>query len=462
METQKAKIDEIFSLQQQKRFSEELLSVKERKRKLRSLLNYIVQHSDEIAAAVNSDFNKPVEEVHLTEIIPVTMELRQVIRKINRWSKVKRVSPPLVFLGSQNKIIPKPKGSVLIISPWNYPFLLAVSPLISAIAAGNTVIIKPSERTPKTSAYLNKMASELFEKDNVAVIEGGVETSKSLLALPFDHIFFTGGSEVGKIVMKAAAENLTSVTLELGGKSPVIIDSDADIKLVAKRIAWGKLINAGQTCISPDYIVVHKSKMNAFITGIKEQAVRLFPEESGKISGVVDDKHLEKLNTLLEDAVNKGAKAEYLINERKWLTPVLLYDVKPDSRINKEEIFGAILPVFSFEKEEEIFSLIKRNPNPLTLYYFGKNKRLMKRIERELNFGSMVINDTLLHFANHKLPFGGVRQSGLGKAHGYYGFMEFSNLTPVFKQRKYSIIGLLYPPYNGVKEFLIKFTERYL
>ncbi len=465
MNNQQNEINELFELQKKAKENISASDYRERKEKLRRLLKQILDYRDEITDAIYNDFRKSKEETHLTEIIPVTVELRYVMRNLKKWMKPKRVFPPIQFFGSQNKIIYRPKGNCLIISPWNYPFLLAIGPIISAVAAGNTVILKPAERTPNTSALLKRLLEGVFSKEELAVVEGDKVVSQKLLELPFDHIFFTGGTEIGKIIMSAAAKNLTSVTLELGGKSPVIIDRSANIDLAAKRIAWGKFINSGQTCIAPDYVLADA----AIIDEVKEK-IKLFAqkyykdEEDTPYSGIVDETHKSKLTELLNDAVEKGANPEKInsFNHPDKFDPVILTGIKSNSEISHQEIFGPILPVTPYKSEEELFNIINENPNPLSLYIFSRNKKFIDLVTKKVNTGSVVVNETVLHFADYKLPFGGVRQSGIGRSHGYYGFLEFSNETAFFKQPRFSVIGMLYPPYNNFKRKVIDITERYL
>ncbi|RMD50323.1 MAG: aldehyde dehydrogenase family protein [Ignavibacteria bacterium] len=401
----------------------------------------------------------------MTEIVPVAIELRHIIRNLKKWSKPRRVFPPVVFWLSKNRVIKRPKGNCLIIAPWNYPFLLTLSPLAAAIAAGNTVIVKPAERTPHTSKIIAELLSEIFPPEHVAVIEGGVEVSRQLLELPFDHIYFTGGTKIGKIVMEAASKHLTPVTLELGGKSPAVICNDADLDLTAKRLAWGKLINSGQTCISPDYVLVPENLKDELINKIKVYVQNNFAGSgSMPYCGLVDKRHTEKIDSIFQDALNKGAVPLYLHDsaEDGKFKPVLLTGVKNDMDVMKEEIFGPILPIITYNDLSEIGETVALNPNPLTFYIFGNDKRTIKYVENNIPAGNIVINGTLLHFANYKLPFGGIRQSGLGRGHGYAGFKEFSNEISVMKQSKFSLPALLFPPYTGVKKWLIEFTEKYL
>ena len=463
------RIKNVFELQQKNKADINNSSVDKRKFKLKKLLNAILNNIDELCDANYKDFKKAKTETMLSEVFPLTSELRHTIRNIKRWQKPHRVSPPLAFFNSSNKIFYEPKGQVLIISPWNYPFLLAVGPLISAIAAGNCVIIKPSEHTPNTSAFLMKFISQIFDETEVAVIEGDYQEAQGLLSLPFDHIFFTGSTRVGKIVMQAAANNLTPVTLELGGKSPTIIDESADVKNAAQKIVWGKYLNCGQTCIAPDYLLIPEHLLNNFVKVFKQSLEKLYGNINSISSNpdycrIVNQNQYERILSLITDAVKNGAK---LIgnfdhnDEQRFLAPVLLLNVSINSEIMREEIFGPVLPVITYKNEHEIFDIINRNPKPLALYIFSKRKTFIKKILNKIPSGGSVINDVVIHFSNFQLPFGGVGSSGMGKAHGFAGFKTFSNEKSVMKQPKFPPSLLLYPPYTETVKKIIKILVKY-
>ncbi len=359
----------------------------------------------------------------------------------------------------------------MIIAPWNFPFNLCFGPLVSCLAAGNTAMIKPSELTPHTSRLIAGLVSEFFDEDLVTVIEGAQETSTQLLNLPFDHIFFTGSPSVGKIVMKAAAENLASVTLELGGKSPAIIDSSANLNDAAKRIAFGKFLNNGQTCIAPDYILVEDKVQVKFIEALKGEIQKMFgqdgtvSEASPNYARIVNRKHFDRLSRILQDAVEKGAKVERsgtANKESNFLHPVILSNVAPNSLAMQDEIFGPILPVVPFHEVDQITYMINGKPKPLALYIFSNRKSFREKILTETSAGSVGINDCVLQFSHPNLPFGGVNNSGLGKSHGRYGFLAFSNEKPILKQKSgFSMSYLLHPPYTNFRKRLVRLMLRW-
>jgi aldehyde dehydrogenase (NAD+) len=368
------------------------------------------------------------------------------------------------MLGTRASILYEPKGVCLIIAPWNYPFNLSAGPLVSALAAGNAVIIKPSELTNNTSALINRMCREIFEPQVVSVVEGDASVSQELLKLPFDHIFFTGSPAVGKIVMRAAAEHLTSVTLELGGKSPTIITASAKVNEAAQRVAVAKFINNGQTCIAPDYVLVHTSVLKPFVEALKSQVQNMFAKEttfqqSADYARVVNAKHYQRLHSLVEDAVQKGAIPELTGPSEEsdnFIHPIILTSISADARIMEEEIFGPVLPVLPFNSLDEVISMINSKPKPLALYYFGDSSSEIKRIKQETSSGAICINDCAIHFLHHSIPFGGVNNSGIGKSHGYFGFQAFSNEKPVLKQRHglTSVRGF-YPPYTNLVKRMV-------
>lgn len=432
----------------------------ERIERLKKIRTWIKENLQAIRRALMNDFGKPEAETDLSEIFPVTAEINHSIKNLKKWMKPNSVFTPLPMLGTSSKIYVEPKGTSLIISPWNYPFNLTIGPLISALSAGCTAIIKPSEMTPHTSELVSLMISELFEPNEVAVVLGEVEVSTELLKLPFDHIFFTGSPAVGKVVMKAASENLTSVTLELGGKSPVILNEDADYTDAAEKIVWGKYVNCGQTCIAPDYILVHESHQEKLIMEIKVALQKMYDpdfkgiEKSPDIARIINDKHFNRLTKIIEDALSQGAELEFGGNYNlltRFIDPTILTNVNDKMLVMQEEIFGPILPILSYSTLEEAIEYVNSKPKPLALYYFGKKPENISKVLEETSSGNMVINDCVLHFLHLGLPFGGVNNSGIGKAHGHHGFLAFSNEKGVLKQR----IGLnnatlLRPPY-GIK-----------
>lgn len=462
-------IKRIIELQKANSLKVSQTTFTQRKTKLNKLLKLIFDKSNEIEKAVYDDFKKPAPEVKLTEIFPVTTEIKHVIRNLKKWMSPQNVPAPLTFFGSSNSVVYESKRTALIISPWNFPFMLAVSPLVSAIAAGNCVIIKPSEHSPNTSELLKILLMELFEENEVAVFTGDYTISSYLLQFPFGHIFFTGSTPVGKIVMEAAAKNLTSVTLELGGKSPTIVDKTANIKVAAKRIAWGKFFNAGQTCIAPDYLIVEKSIKDIFVSEFIKAVENLYGQvenihTSKDYCRIIHQNHTHRLNELLVSAVTSGAVVELggeiNVNEN-FCQPTLISNIDIDSRIMKEEIFGPILPLLTFNNFKDILSIINYNPNPLALYIFSKNTNFTNELINSIPAGGVTINDVVVHFVNVNLPFGGINGSGFGKSHGFSGFKSFSNEKPVMKQPGITPLKFLYPPYNKTVRKLIELTVKY-
>lgn len=439
--------------------------IKHRRQKLRNLEKWILHNRSLIKEAVFSDLQKPAEETELTEIYVILSEIRLALRKLNGWAASKSVDTNLVYFGTNAYVHYEPKGACLIISPWNYPFQLAIAPLVSAIAAGNTAIIKPSEYSEHTSGLISRMCSEVFSSDEVSVVTGGIDESRELLKLPFDHIFFTGSPQVGKIVMGAAAKNLASVTLELGGKSPTIVDETANIKDAASKIAWGKWQNSGQVCIAPDYLYVHDSIKERLIDELKIQSAKLYGKKEN-YGGIISQRHHDRINDLMEDAINKGATIEFGgKSDRKNLrfSPTLLGQVADDSTILKEEIFGPLLPIIPYKTLSDVISFINNKPKPLALYVFSSSKRNIKKIKTETSSGMMTINDAVLQFGHPHLPIGGVNNSGIGKSHGHTGFISFSNEKAVLSQpSRFTVAKLIYPPYSKLKKFIIEFMVRYL
>ncbi|PRY89626.1 aldehyde dehydrogenase family protein [Mongoliibacter ruber] len=458
LENIQSEIDHTFLLQKKQSIQNRTQPVQERKVLLEKLLAWIKNNHSDIQKAIHADFKKPYPEIDVSEIFVVTSEIKHAIKHIDSWVKPQKVSTPMPMLGTKSYIHHEPKGTSLIIAPWNYPFNLALGPLVSAIAAGCTAIIKPSELTPHNSALLRRLVEETFDKSQVALFEGEIEVAQMLLAKPFDHIFFTGSPAVGKIIMKAAAENLSSVTLELGGKSPAIIDANADLKDAAGKVIWGKFVNCGQTCIAPDYIMVHHTIKDEFLKELKSQIEKMYDssrkgvEKSKDYARIVNGKHLKRLKNLLADAELKGANkfyGGYVNEEENFFEPTILTDLSEEMEVMQEEIFGPILPLITFGDLEEAIHYINLKPKPLALYVFSKDNDNIKRIFKETSSGGAVANDCVLHFLQNELPFGGVNNSGIGKAHGHYGFLAFSNEKAVLHQR----IGLtatkpLYPPYG--------------
>jgi len=420
-----------------------------RKETLKKLLYNIQKSEDLIVKALYDDFKKPAFEAVLTETNYVISELKDTIKNIYKWAKPKRVFPSILNFPSTDYIYKEPYGKVLIISPWNYPFQLALCPLISAVAAGNRVVLKPSELTPNTSAIIVKIIEKTFHIKHVEVVQGGVEASNNLLQKRWDYIFFTGSVEVGKIVAKAAAENLTPITLELGGKNPCIIDETADLKLAAKRIVWGKFINAGQTCIAPDYILIQKNMKINFITFMMEEITKAYGkkiEKSPDFARIINTKNWLRLAAMIQsEKVIFGGETDA---NKLYISPTLLEEPSLDSPVMKEEIFGPILPILTYETEADIQNIVSRYEKPLAFYIFSENKSFAKKLISTYSFGGGCINDTVVHFSNKRLPFGGVGHSGIGAYHGQLSFEVFTHQKGVVKKGNWIDLPMRYAPYK--------------
>ena len=464
-----ADIENVFNAQKANQYAIGSTTASERKAKLKKLLATVLKYRTEIQEAGYADFKKAPAEVDLTEVYVMTTELKHTISNLNSWMNPKSVAVPLTQWGTSSTIHYEAKGVVLIISPWNFPFNLTIGPLASAIAAGNCVMIKPSENTPHAAALIKKMLAEVFPENEVAVFEGEAEVAQFITKLPFNHIFFTGSPSLGKKVMKAAAENLCSVTLELGGKSPVVVDETADLKKAAKRIAWAKFMNNGQICISPDYLYVHDKVKDEFLSHFKQSIVDFYtdaPEKSEDYNRIVNENQFNRLDGYLKDAKEKGAKVEFggeTDASQNYMAPTVLSNVAADSAVMQEEIFGPILPVLTFSDIRTVIKHIQDNEKPLAMYVFSHDKKNIKQLMSQTRAGGTVINHNTLHFFNQDLPFGGSNNSGIGKGHGIFGFKEFSNARGVLKQwAPFNTIDMLMPPYTGFKQKIIDLTIKYL
>jgi aldehyde dehydrogenase (NAD+) len=458
--TATSNIERIYLAQLANRQNVGNTTASERSKKLKALRKALLDFSPQIKDAIYADFRKPAAESDLTEIFTVKSQINLALRELPRWMRNQEVDTKLALFGTSSYIKYEPKGLALIISPWNYPIDLTLGPLVSAIAAGCTAVVKPSELTPHTSEVLEKLIKSVFEENEVAVIQGDASVSQTLLAMKFNHIFFTGAPSIGKVVMRAAAEHLTSVTLELGGKSPTIVDETANISLAAKRILFGKFVNCGQTCIAPDYLFVHESKKEALISEMKSQLNTMYgtsetEQKNSDLPRVVNNRHFNRLRLTLEDAIQKGAKIEYgakLDGNENFFSPTLLSSVSNDMQVLQDEIFGPILPIMTYKNLSEVSDYINNGEKPLAMYIFSGSKKNQEFLLNNTSSGGVSINETLLHVANYELPFGGVNNSGIGKSHGVFGFKEFSNERAVLKRWiPISAIDLLAPPYNTAK-----------
>jgi aldehyde dehydrogenase (NAD+) len=456
-------IARLYDLQQKHRAAVGATTAAQRIAKLRGLERALHARRDEIRAAMWDDYRKPPAEVDLSEIYPVVSEARHAMRHLRRWMRPKPVSTRLALFGARSYVQYQPKGVVLIVAPWNFPFNLTLGPLVSAIAAGNCAMLKPSELTPASTACMKRILADLFDESEVAVVEGDAAVAEALLRRKWDHIFFTGSPAVGRIVMKAAAEHLTSVTLELGGKSPVIVDRTANLDEAAKKIAWGKFFNCGQICIAPDYLLVDDSIRDTFVEKLRASVAALGSDGSRGI--MVNDRHAARVKKLVDAAVRSGATVELGGGCRgREIEPTVLSNVAPDAAVMQEEIFGPVLPMLTYRTLGDAFAEIESREKPLVLYLFSRSRRTAREVLAKTRAGGTVINHTLIHFYELELPFGGVGQSGVGKSHGFHGFEAFSNPRGVLDQRlPFSAIELLFPPYGGkLKQKLIDFTVRWL
>ena len=449
-------------IQEQKSYfaSQKTKDISKRKSLLKKLLSEVINREKDIVKALYADFKKSEYESVMTETSIVISELKRAIKHIHNWAKPQTVMPAFLNFPSSSKIYKEPYGTVLIIAPWNYPYQLAFTPLIGAIAAGNTVVVKPSELTPNTSKITKEIIETVFDEKLVAVIEGGIETSTELLKQRWDYIFFTGSVHVGKIVAKAAARFLTPVTLELGGKNPCIIDETANVKLAAKRIVWGKLINGGQTCIAPDYLLIHASVKDKFVEYYQKEVRNAYgenPENSKDYPRIVNQRNFDRLTIMLKN--EKLLAGGDTNREDNYIAPTLIDEPSLDSEAMKGEIFGPISPVISYQTEEDLHKIISNYEKPLALYVFTKKKTFANKMISNYSFGGGTINDTTVHFANHNLPFGGVGESGIGAYHGKQTFDVFSHKKGVTKRYNWLDIPVRYAPYNGKLKILKTFMK---
>lgn len=459
-------ITEIFELQKLHSISLRSTVAHERKEKLRKLKLLIQQNEQLIFEALQKDLRKSEFEAALTEVYFVYAEIDFAIKNLSYWLKPRRVAAGLSSFFTKNRIFYEPKGVSLIISPWNYPFQLLIAPLVSAIAAGNCAMLKPSELSPATTSLLLKLINDNFDPKEVACFEGGVEVSEALLELPFDHIFFTGSPKIGKVIMAAAAWHLSSVTLELGGKSPAIITEDADLLKSAEKIVWGKFINSGQTCIAPDYVLIHSSKEQEFLSLAKLKIEQLFYNnnvlDKSSYGKIINAGHYQRLEALRDKAVKDGAIVVMGGTdsiEDQTLAPVLLSNVSASSAIMQEEIFGPLLPVISYESIDKAIEFINQRPKPLALYVFSGSGEVISDTIRQTSAGGTCVNDVVIHISNPNLPFGGIGNSGAGSCHGFFGFKAFSHERAVMFQSKMDFSKIAYPPYSE-KRGLLKWLKK--
>ncbi len=461
-------LDTVFKAQQARSLSLRNSSVKERRAKLQLLLKNFLEMEKEALSALSKDLGKPKTEALLAEIYGVKAEASFAIKNIKSWMKTRRVASPLAISFSKSWVKPEPKGNVLIISPWNYPIMLCLNPLIAAISSGNTAIIKPSELTPASGDFMKKLIEKTFSSDEVAVFLGEKDVAQKLLDLPFNHIMFTGSPRVGKLVMRAASKHLAGVTLELGGKSPVIVDKDANINDAAWKISFFKFANAGQTCTAPDYILCHESVYEDLISALQKNMAQFFSGGIGVAKkdycSIANEHHFNRLQEALRGAVSDGAEIACggeTSQGELYFSPAVLTGVNYNNSIMQEEIFGPILPVVKVKNLEESIGYINSNEKPLALYLFSNKSSVHKRVLENTSSGGMVINDCVLHHMNPNLPFGGINNSGIGSYHGKFGFDAFSHQKAVLKSSALSPFKIMLPPYTKTKETLANLIKRY-
>lgn len=439
----------------------------ERIARLKKLREAMMARREDFYAAFMQDYRKPSAEVEGTEFMPVLDEIRHAIGSLKKWMKPTKVWPTIASAMTSSWIEYQPRGRSLIIAPWNFPLNLCFGPMVSALAAGNTVILKPSEMTPAVSAIMAEIIAQTFPRNEVALFEGSLPTSQALLDLPFDHIFFTGSPAVGKVVMTAAAKHLTSVTLELGGKSPVIVDESANLRLTAEALMWGKFTNCGQICVAPDHVYVHASVKDNLVAQCKAVLAERYgvtPQEqrnSPHLARVINQRHTQRIAGLLQDAQSRGARVlaggEVDVSAC-YIAPTLIEQVPQEAQIMSEEIFGPVLPIITYENVDEVIREINAQPKPLALYVFSTNKARTRRLLARTSSGGVAINHCVLHYAQGNLPFGGVNNSGIGNAHGHFGFKAFSHERAVLKSGPILVAKLFFPPYTDFKQKLIRAT----
>ncbi|RTL47081.1 MAG: coniferyl aldehyde dehydrogenase [Burkholderiales bacterium] len=437
-----------------------------RRDRLERLLALTRQHGEALAAAMAQDFgHRARQECLLADLFTVEAGARHAIKRLRRWTKPRRVETPLHFLPARNVLMRQPLGVVGIVSPWNYPYYLAMAPAVAALAAGNRVLIKPSELTPATSELMAQLVAEYFAPEEMLVITGDAEVGKAFTGLPFDHLFFTGSTPVGRVVAQAAAKNLVPVTLELGGKSPAIVDRSADLALTASRLAFGKLFNAGQTCVAPDYLLVPRDLAEPLAQRLLAEMRRLYPTIAGNAdyTSIVSPRHFARLQGLIDDATQRGARvlrSHVDQPDDRRLVPALLLDVPLDATVMQEEIFGPLLPIVPYDRIEDALEHVNRGDRPLALYWFGRDSAARDRVMRETHAGGVTVNDCLWHLGQEEQPFGGVGASGMGAYHGEWGFRTFSKEKPLFIQSRFAGTRLFQPPYGATFEHLLGLLKR--
>lgn len=465
MDTPESELSRLLALQRQAHAADPAPTEATRRDRLQRLGALLDKHVENFTAQISEDFGtRASAEITLTEVVPVRSAIRHALQHLRAWMRPRRAATGWMFLPGRSLLLRQPLGVVGIVSPWNYPLLLALSPLVDVLAAGNRALLKPSELTPRFAEGLRLAVTEFFQPDEVAVLTGDATLGQVFCAQPFDHLVFTGSTAVGRLVAQAAAKNLTPVTLELGGKSPVLVDTSCDLGKTLDRLAWGKLINAGQTCIAPDYALVPRPLVAPFVAALRASMLRLYPRFQGNpdYTSIASDKHFARLQALVADARAQGATVVELepSNGGRQMPPALLLDVHSGMRVLQEEIFGPVLPIVPYDTLEEAIAYINARDKPLALYWFGTHTAHRDQVLAQTQSGGVSTNDTLVHLAQDGLPFGGVGPSGQGHYHGEWGFCRFSHEKAVFQQSRWSGGGLVYPPYTPRLQQLLRWLGR--
>lgn len=459
-------LSDLFSVQQQAFNAHLMPSAEQRIKWLQALRKVLATEQQLIAETISADFShRSHDETHLAELMPSLEGIDYACKNIQRWMKPSKRNVGLAFQPAKAQVVYQPLGVVGVIVPWNYPLFLSIGPLTGALAAGNRVMIKMSEHTPRTAQLLKELLGRVFSEDLVCVVQGEVDVAVAFAELPFDHLLFTGSTQVGKQVMQAAANNLTPITLELGGKSPAIISADVPLADAAERIAFGKTVNAGQTCVAPDYILVPEDRVTDFVAALRTAVLKLYPKlaDNPDCTAIINQQHRQRLQDTIADAVNQGAEAIAIHPETddQRLALTLLLNVTDEIRVMQDEIFGPILPIVSYTSLDDALTYIRQRPRPLALYYFGYQRDEQQYVLNNSHAGGVCINDTLLHVAQHDLPFGGIGPSGMGHYHAHEGFLTFSHSKAVFSKQRFNAAKLIYPPYGGwLQKLILKFFLR--
>lgn len=464
--TSVSELAKLLTIQQQAFIQQPLPSAALRKVWLQKLRGLLLQEKSAIAAAISADFShRSVDETYLAEVLPSLEAIDYACKHLKRWMKPSRRSVSLAFQPAAAKVVYQPLGVVGVLVPWNYPLFLSLGPMIGALAAGNRVMIKMSEHTPRTAQLLKELLAKIFAEDLVALVQGEAEVAIAFSQLAFDHLLFTGSTQVGRQVMQAAAQNLTPVTLELGGKSPTIISEEAPIQETAQRIIFGKTVNAGQTCVAPDYLLVHESRLDELVQALSQAVREFYPSlaDNPDYTAIINQRQVKRLQAYITDAQALGAEVIQLPSEaqERRLPLTLLLKVTDAMQVMQEEIFGPILPIITYKAFDEALSYVRQRPKPLAVYYFGYNKVEQQQVLQTLHAGGVCLNDTLLHVAQQDLPFGGVGASGMGHYHGYEGFLTFSHAKAVFSKSRFNAAKFIYPPYGGwLQKLILRFFLR--